>query len=249
MLGDEPITRAYDINADYWISLVRSGADPYQQEITDPALLAAIGEVEGLHILDAGCGEGYLARRLEALGAAQVTGIDTCRAFIDAATAAPTQRCRFLHADVADIPLTDSSMDLVVVNRLPNGLTRPGQRYHEFARLLRPGGRLICLGQHPCFYTARSERTPSDSGDAPVAEYFDGRIVQQHFSVDGQASPAPTVQKLYSLEEYLGMITDAGFVITRIREPHPTTDQLRTDPQWGRLVQRPLFLLVEAKVL
>ncbi len=81
-----------------------------------------------------------------------------------------------------------------------------------------------------------------------MAEYFAGRIVEQHFEVAGKVSPAASVQKLYSLEEYIGMITAAGFVITGIREPRPSPEQLRDDPQWGVRFQRPLFLLVEARL-
>jgi ubiquinone/menaquinone biosynthesis C-methylase UbiE len=248
MLGDKPITRAYDLNAEYWISMIRAGTDPYQTQITDPALLDAIGPVTGLDILDAGCGEGYLARRLIELGAGTVVGVDTCRAFIEAATHVASPRSRFVHADVAAMPLPAGSVDLVVANRLPHGLTNAGTRYHEFARLLRPRGRLIVIGQHPCFYSARAERAPSPTGGVPVEDYFGGRLVEQYFDVASKVSPAASVQKLYSLEQYLGMITTAGFVITGIREPRPTADQLRDDPQWRVRFQRPLFLLIEARL-
>ena len=40
-----------------------------------PQLLKHIGDIAGQSVLDAGCGEGYLARVLAARGA-QVTGID-----------------------------------------------------------------------------------------------------------------------------------------------------------------------------
>lgn len=248
ILGDEPITRAYELNADYWISLVRSSADPYQTQITDPALLSVIGDVTGLHVLDAGCGEGYMARKFDALGASEVIGVDTCRAFIDAAVEVSTPHCRFIHADVADIPLPSDSIDLVVVNRLPHGLVNPGQRYIEFERVLRPRGRMIVVGQHPCFYSSRAERSASGGGDFSVDDYFDGRIVEQHFDVASRISPAASVQKLYSLEQYIGMINRAGFVITDIREPRPTPDQIRAEPRWRQLFQRPLFMLVVAMV-
>jgi ubiquinone/menaquinone biosynthesis C-methylase UbiE len=247
-LGDEPIIRAYELNADYWISMIRSNADPYQAQITDPALLSAIGDVTGLHVLDAGCGEGYMARMLNALGAAEVVGVDTCRALIDAAIEASTPHCQFIYADVADIPLPADSIDLVVVNRLPHGLANPGQRYVEFARVLRPGGRMIIVGQHPCFYRSRAERSASSAGDFSVDDYFDGRIVEQHFDVASRISPAASVQKLYSLEQYIGMITGAGFVITGIQEPRPTPDQIRADPRWRLLFRRPLFMLVDAVI-
>ncbi|OCF84332.1 class I SAM-dependent methyltransferase [Nocardia brasiliensis] len=248
MVGDELITQAYDLNAEYWISMIRAGTDPYQTQITDPALLNAIGNVDGLDVLDAGCGEGYLARKLLEMGAGTVLGIDTCQAFVDSATIVGTPRARFVHADVAAIPASDVSVDLVVVNRLPHGLTNPAARYHEFARVLRPRGRLVIIGQHPCFYSARAERAPSTTGGVPVYDYFGGRIVEQRFNVGSQESPAASVQKFYSLEQYIGMITAAGFVITGIREPRPTEDQLLEDPQWYVRFQRPLFLLIEARL-
>ncbi|MFD3702066.1 hypothetical protein ACFWUP_02855 [Nocardia sp. NPDC058658] len=72
--------------------------------------------------------------------------------------------------------------------------------------------------------------------------------MEQHFNVASQVSPAASVQKLYSLDQYIGMITAAGFVITGMREPRPSTDQLLADPQWRVRFQRPLFLLVEARL-
>jgi hypothetical protein len=131
---------------------------------------------------------------------------------------------------------------------LPHGLANPGQRYVEFARLLRPGGRMIIVGQHPCFYSSRAERSTPSGGAFSVDDYFDGRVVEQHFNVASKVSPAASVQKLYSLEQYIGMITNAGFVITAIREPRPTPEQIRTEPRWQLLFQRPLFMLVEAVI-
>jgi 2-polyprenyl-3-methyl-5-hydroxy-6-metoxy-1,4-benzoquinol methylase len=50
----------------------QGGPDPFG--LLEP-LLALLGEIAGRRVLDAGCGEGYLARLLAARGA-HVTGID-----------------------------------------------------------------------------------------------------------------------------------------------------------------------------
>lgn len=248
MLGDERVWQAYDRNAAYWIEVIRNRRDPYQTKLTDPALLQAVGSCRGLEILDAGCGEGYLTRELLRRGAKQVTGIDTCQALITAATSHPErdpQQSVFHHADVAHLPLPDNSIDLVVANRLPNGIREPARRFSEFARVLRPEGRFIALGMHPCFYTDRNTR---NDGGFVLDEYFGVRTVEQHFTVEGDVSPAASVQTFYSLEQYLGMITDAGFAITRVREPHPTTTQRRENPWWDANFTRPLFLLIEGTI-
>lgn len=132
MLGDERISQAYAENAEFWITVVRDRLDPFQLELTDPAILASVGDPAGLVILDAGCGEGHLVRELTAARARHVHGVDTCAEFIAAARSHPEHRAdstTFHHGDVAALPLADASVDLVVANRLPHGIR---------ARLLEP---------------------------------------------------------------------------------------------------------------
>ncbi|MFJ1460861.1 class I SAM-dependent methyltransferase [Nocardia sp. N2S4-5] len=247
MLGDEPVTSAYARNAEYWIEIVRERLDPYQARLTDPALLELLGDCGGSTVLDAGCGEGYLSRELVRRGAAHVYGVDACEEFIVAARTHPDHRpdsSTFRHADVAALPLADNSIDVIIANRLPNGIAGPERRFAEFARVLRPSGRMLLLGMHPCFYAARTERGSAGTGFA-VDAYFGVRTVEQRFEVAGRVSPAPSVQSFYSLEAYLGMITAAGFAITRLLEPHPTDELREQDPWWDEHFVRPLFLLLE----
>jgi len=176
VLGDEPISDAYAANAEFWIRIVRDDLDPYRSGLTDPTLLALIGDCTGLHILDAGCGEGYLTRELTSRGAGFVDGVDTCAEFVAAAASHPAHdpaRARFRQADVAALPLPDDSVDLVVANRLPHGLSDPGRRFVEFARVVRPAGRLVMVTMHPCFYVPRGERSSAGTGFT-VDDYFTG---------------------------------------------------------------------------
>lgn len=251
MLGDEPISDAYAANAEFWIRIVRDDLDPYRSGLTDPALLALIGDCTGLRILDAGCGEGYLTRELTSRGAGFVDGVDTCAEFVAAAASHPAHdpaRARFRQADVAALPLPDDSVDLVVANRLPHGLSDPGRRFVEFARVVRPAGRLVMVTMHPCFYVARGERSGTGTGFT-VDDYFAGRMVRQRFEVAGTRSPAASVQALYSLEATIGMLTTAGFALTAVREPRPTDRQRRDTPWWDEHFTRPLFLALECVLL
>ncbi len=53
---------SYSANAEYWTLIIRDGLDRYRTGLTNTAMLEAAGDVTGLSVLDAGCGEGYLAR-------------------------------------------------------------------------------------------------------------------------------------------------------------------------------------------
>lgn len=243
------VTEAYVENAEFWVRIARERLDRYQTDLTDPALWDLIGDPTGLDILDAGSGEGYLTRDLAKRGARHAYGVDICAPLTVAAAThpdaqSPTQT--YVTADVADLPLADDSIDLLVANRIPHALSDPGRRFHEYARVLRPTGRLVLLSLHPCFYTNRAERT----GNTPLPpdQYFNPRTVVQHFDVAGLTSPAPSVQRFHSLSDYLTMLTTANFAVTDVREPHPT-GALAQDPWWQEHFKRPLFLLLEARPL
>ena len=71
----------YDQFADVYAEMVEG------RDETDPitsALLDELGSVQGMRVLDAGCGEGHLARILAARGA-NVTAIDVSPRLIDIA--------------------------------------------------------------------------------------------------------------------------------------------------------------------
>jgi SAM-dependent methyltransferase len=84
-----PAAGDYDAYADQYEAFVakreRAGpeADPYGLL---PPLLDLLGDIAGRQVLDAGCGEGYLARALAARGA-HVTGIDLSPRLIELARA------------------------------------------------------------------------------------------------------------------------------------------------------------------
>ncbi|MBN4926916.1 methyltransferase domain-containing protein [Hoyosella rhizosphaerae] len=242
------MTTSYAANASFWIRIVREELDRFQTELTDRALFDSIGDCKNLVVLDAGCGEGHLTRGLVALGACHVHGVDTSEPLLNSARLHPESdpaTSTFHHADVADLPLSESSIDLVVSNRLPHGLTNPERRFVEFSRVLRPGGRMLLLSLHPCFYSGRADNNTSARTHFTVTDYFDGRTVQQHLRVAEHTSPMPTVQRFYSLEQYVGMLTGAGFVITGLFEPHPTTNQMSESSWWRENFIAPLFLLIE----
>ncbi|MGH3916568.1 MAG: class I SAM-dependent methyltransferase [Pseudonocardiaceae bacterium] len=248
MLGEEEIGSGYVDNAKFWITIIRERLDRYRSELTDGAVLGAIGPSDGLTILDAACGEGYLSRLLAQRGA-RVVGVDTCAELVESARA--LARESGLDADyhlrrVNDLPIADGHCDVVVCNHLINDLHNVSGPFQEFARVTREGGLLVILMLHPCFYGPDGERSVMRSSFTPD-EYFRIRTVEQHFDVAGKVSPAPVKMWFRPLEDYVAELREAGFLITSLAEPHPSAERLAADPWWRENFVRPLFLLIVAQ--
>jgi ubiquinone/menaquinone biosynthesis C-methylase UbiE len=106
-------------------------------------------------MLDAGCGSGRLAveiaRRRPDL---RVHGIDLERGMVDVATRHAereglTDRVEFTVADLADLPLPDDSVDLVVSTASMHHWTDVGAAVASLGRVLRPDGRIWIYDLRP----------------------------------------------------------------------------------------------------
>ncbi len=244
-----PRSSRWDANASFWVQIIREHRDKYRNELTDPAMLQAIGDPRNLDVLDAGCGEGYLSRIL-ARQDATVTGIDFSPKLIEAARQhnhLDELSVSFDVGSVDDLPYEADTFDLVTCNHVMNDLRDPSRSISEFARVLRQGGRLVILMLHPCFYNRHAERDDSTNG-VLAASYFDVRRIEQNFEVDGLTSPVANTAWFRPLEFYTQQLCKTGFVITDLEEPHPSPRQISTDSFWQRGFTRPLFMLITSEL-
>ncbi len=118
--------------------------DAVEQEL----LLARIGRIDGLEILDIGCGDGVLATELAGRGA-NVGGLDISPATLLAArrrARASGVELALTAGNAAKLPYPDASFDLVLSVATLCFSETPLPALREMHRVLRPGGRLV-LGE------------------------------------------------------------------------------------------------------
>src|SRR5215467_5256716 len=84
--GLEEIRDRWNLLTDDWRVQVGADGDSNRRLNSDPVLWEFAGDVRGLAVLDAGCGTGYLARKLRDRGA-HVTGVDIAERMIEIARA------------------------------------------------------------------------------------------------------------------------------------------------------------------
>lgn len=229
--------------------MIREELDPYRLELTNNAVIEAVGPAAGMDILDMGCGEGYLTRLMSRAGA-RVVGVDACERFTEAARAEASAQglhieYRFGRAE--SLPCSDGSFDVVLANHVLNELPDLEEPVQEVGRVLKIGGRFVALMLHPCFYRANFTKVGELLPITP-GEYFGDRELSQHFMVSGLKSPAPVRMWLRPLEAYVSAITRAGMVITSLSEPHPSTAQL-DQGWWNQNFKVPMFVLLVGQKL
>ena len=106
-----------------------------------------LGDVNGLDVVELGCGTAYLSAQLARLGARPV-GVDPTPAQLDTARRMMEQTgivFPLVEAPGERVPLPEDSFDLAVSEFGASLWADPALWVPEAARILRPGGRLVFL--------------------------------------------------------------------------------------------------------
>ena len=172
-----------------------------------PAMVDLAGDVGGHRVLDAGCGSGPLAARLQALGAT-MTGFDASAAMVELARRRLGPDADLHVGDLAEaLPFADGAFDDVVASLVLHYLRDWTTPLAELHRVLRPGGRLIVSVNHPIMYKMID----------PDVDYFADAQWSEEYTFAGQ--PAVLSYWHKPLHAMVEAFTDAGFAIATISEP------------------------------
>jgi len=203
-----------------------------------PLVLDELAPLAGMHVLDLGCGEGYVARLVAQAGAQSVFGIDISSEMVDranqaAAIGAPCPM-RFTSANAADFrDYPREQFDRVIAVFMVSYLSRAQMTevFRTVRSRLAPGGRFIFTVPHPFLpYCRRPQEKPvyfdAKGSDyfAGVDESFDGYIWRR----DGKSVPVSYMHKTFA--DYFNALAAAGFrTLPKIIELKVTEDLLALD--------------------
>ena len=240
-ISEREVARYWDRNASVWADHVRRGWDAYREHFNNPAMLAFIGDLAGKTVLDAGCGEGHNTRLLARHGA-RVVGVDISAKMIELARQEEEREplgIRYELGSYSDLAMFDDDFFDRVVSfmALMDGPNFEGA-VGEIFRVLRPGGELAFNITHPCFATRGFGWLEDEAGKPiklTVGGYFDDRSWVEHWKFS--QAPSPEDVMLFAvprfprtLSEYVNTLIDAGFALTGIQEPRPSTELCQQHP-------------------
>jgi ubiquinone/menaquinone biosynthesis C-methylase UbiE len=150
--NEEKAIQQWGKYADLFDKNMGEDGDTFHTTIIDPALLAAIPEsIEGMRILDAGCGNGHFCRHLAKSGAKEVIGVDISQEMIELAQARGTlPNLQYRHADLMqELPFRNSEFDVAVGSMLAQYVPSIDKLADNLGRVLKPNGYLLLSIDHP----------------------------------------------------------------------------------------------------
>jgi SAM-dependent methyltransferase len=234
-LYDDQLTERY-------LAHRHSGARSPNTVMEEPAFLEAIGDVQGLRVLDLGCGDGSTARLVLGAGAASYCGIDGSPSMIARARAAVVdQRATFEVADIEDVRPDRGGVDLIISRMALHYVTEVGMVFRRAREGLTGGGRLVFTVAHPVI-TSHENDPDGRRTSWTVDDYFvRGPRPRQWFGT--------TVTWWHrTIEDYVCLLLEAGFAVRGLSECEPAAHLLADDPpELARRRRVPVVLLLAAE--
>ena len=173
------------------------------------------GSVDGLDVVELGCGTAYFGAWLARRGA-RVTGVDPTPAQLATARRLMQKtRLEFplVEAPAESVPLPDASFDLAVSEYGASLWADPYRWVPEAARLLRPGGLLVFLTNSTLVYLTAPDSVEEMVGDELLRDQFGMYRIRW----DG----ATGIEYHLPHGAWIALLRGHGFEIEALHEPQP----------------------------
>ena len=207
----------WDGHARWWQEKFTDGVDPEYSEQIIPIVTQHLEGRE--RVLDVGTGEGQIARALARAGA-ETVGLDLTMAQIRTARERDGGPVYAL-AQSDRLPVCSGSFDGAVVCLVYEHIDALEESLAEVARVLRPGGRLALILNHPLFQTPNSGLIVDHMIDPPETYWRVGAYLHETATVE-EVDKGVHVRFVHRpLSRYINQMVAAGIDLVAMLEPPP----------------------------
>ena len=209
-----------------WYEHLYSVLHPILDETMAPGADSEREQGSGRRALDAGCGTGWQAARLAALGY-RAHGVDIAPALLDVARRAGVARLAL--ASIEALPYADGGFDAVACcGSTLSFVEDPGRAVREIARVLRPGGRLLLECEHrgslDLLWALASALTGDRLGYGLTTAQALRQLVTWPTRSVVTEYPGYGRLRLFTLTELRAMLGAAGLAVERVWGIHIATN-------------------------
>jgi 2-polyprenyl-3-methyl-5-hydroxy-6-metoxy-1,4-benzoquinol methylase len=218
-----------------------SGSFVYRQFET--VLWESLGELQGLEVLDLGCGYGWFAEMLHQAGA-NVCGVDGSNAFLAHARAA-YPHIAFTQYDLMEgLPPLDRAFDRIVALMVLMDIPEIGSLMADVRGHLKDDGKFIFTIPHPVFFGYKTQR---DEQTGVPYRRITGYLKPEVWWIETFGGHNHYHR---SLTHYADQLRENSLAITRLYEPPHQVQQVQTDPEMEEFYKGiPIFILIETMPL
>ena len=223
--------------------------DPHRIVLLNPALFQLLPDVNGKRVLDAGCGEGYLCRKLARLGA-RVTGVDYSREMLAIAgeRTDPELGIRYVHGNCERLgSLGLGSFDIVVSNMVLMDLEDHRAALEAIHGVLVERGVLVFSISHPCFAAPGHGWVRDGDGNKlhwKVDLYFYEGAYEQPGWRDVEEG---LIWFHRTLSNWIVTLLETGFELLDVIEPKPAEEMLSRYPRFRDDLRMSHFIVFKAR--
>ena len=237
---------------DWYDTYLEVTTDSYQAKVIAPNIIRILSLKPESRLIDIACGQGYFTRLFAESGAA-VEGADISKELI-ARAKVRAPKIDFYVAPAHNLSFAqDASYDAATIILAIQNIENIADAFAEANRVLKPGGRLILVMNHPAFRIPR--RTSWGFDDASGIQYrrIDGYLSAATIPIDmhpGKSGSATTLSYHRSLQDFFKALSKAGFFVTRLEEwiSHKKSEAgPRQNAEDTARKEIPLFLMLEAR--
>jgi len=215
------VVAEWEAHAAWWRREFTGGADEEYVEQILPLVEASL-PARGT-VLDLGCGDGQVGR-YAASPARCVLGIDAVRSQLTAARAVDGPL--FAQGAIADLPVASSSVDAVVCSLVLEHVADLAGALHEVARVLRPGGVLVVVMNHPLLQTPGSGWIDDQVVEPPEQYWRIGAYLREVTTVEEVDDGVELTFHHRPLGRYVNEAGDRGLRLEHLDEPAPPASHL-----------------------
>ena len=225
----------------------------YHETVIAPNLIRMLGALNGVRVIDIGCGEGFISRQIVAQGAS-VVGVDIAEELI--LRAREHGGATYYVASAEDLrmlaePLFDVALCVLAIQNIKD----IHAAFSEAARILAKEGKLYLVMNHPCFRIPKRSSWGFDEAGYVQYRRLDGYLSSTGSRIDMTPGIKRKDEKKYtmsfhrSLGVYIQALKEAGFVISHIEEwisDRKSQQGPRAKADDRARMEFPLFLAIEA---
>lgn len=222
--------------------------NPYCANIVEekPAIFSLLPDLNGLDVLDLGCGYGENCYEFYKIGARNIIGIDIADKMLDIARSEHiAENITYINMSMEDIKSLNKKFDLIISSLAIHYVKDFNKLVRDVCSLLNNGGVFIFSQEHP-FNTAPKTFLGWGRDDNNIPLFY--KLTD--YNVSGERKTTWIIDNIVKYHRKFADIVNGlvmnGFDIAEIIEPLVSDEIITAKPSYIKNIHKPNFLVIKA---